>query len=127
VPKESRDWQGQGLWTDALYFRDFVSAKSGCPEELTREAAAKTIAIAEFHGFGDFALELLDFYLNKRIISDSEYDAIRRMLLSPQGGKFRPELRLYQNIKRTAGEFLHDRLPSIHKLIVKSIVKYRGS
>lgn len=119
VTNKSKYWQGQGLWTDALYFRDFLSAKSGCTEKLTRETAAKTLAIAELQGFGDFALELLDLYLSKKIFSDSEYDVIRSGLISFREGKFSPELKLCRNLKRTVGVFLEDRFPFIRKLIVK--------
>ena len=123
VPAGSREWAGQALWTDALYFRDLAAIKSEFREKLTRETAIKAIAIAELHGFGDFALELLDTYLNKSTIDNAEYSAIKKMLLSSREGAFRPEIRLLQNIKRTAGEFLHDRCPAIHKLIVKSTLK----
>jgi FkbM family methyltransferase len=123
VPAGSREWMGQALWTDAVYFRDLATNESGRREKLTRETAVKTIATAELHGFGDFALELLDTYRNESIVSDAEYRAIKKMLLSPREGFFRPEIRLLQNIKRTAGEFLHDRFPAVHKWIVKSILK----
>ena len=127
VPRESRGWKGQGLWTDALYFRDFVSKKDEYLENISRGKAIKTIAIAELHGFGDFALELLDLYLDKKILSDLEYADIKSKLLSSREGKFEPEFRLYQNVKSTAAEFLYARFPSIHKLIVKTILRYRSS
>lgn len=119
VTGEPGEWKGQGLWGDALYLRDLVSERDKCPEVFTLETAIKTIAIAEFHGFGDFALELLDNYLHKGIVGDSEYGNIRRMLLLSGEGKFRPELKLYLDIKKSMGEYLHDRFPSIYKFIVK--------
>ena len=119
-PNESRDLKGQGLWTYALYFRDLVSEKSKCFDKFNLEKVVKAIAIAELHGFNDFALELLDFYLNKGIITNSVYNNIRKMLLPYRKGKFNPELKLYLNIRRSLGEFLNDRLPFIHKLIAKN-------
>lgn len=125
VPNESRDLKGQGLWTYALYFRDLVSGKSKCLNKPNLEKVVKIIAIAELHGFNDFALELLDLYLNKGIVNDSVCSDIKKMLLPSLEGKFRPELKLYLDARRSVGEFLHDRFPFIHKYIVKNIVKRR--
>ena len=122
---ETGEWKGQGLWSDVLYLRDLVSEKDKYPEALTLEKAVKTIAIAEFHGFGDFALELLDNYLNKDIIGDSEYRNIRRMLLLSGERKFKPEHKLYLDTRKNIGEYLHDRFPSIYKFIIKNIIKQR--
>jgi len=125
VPNESSDLKGQGLWTYALYFRDLVSEKGKCLKKLNLEKAVKIIAITELHGFNDFALELLDLYLNQGIVNDSVYSDIKKMLLPSQEGKFRPELKLYLDARRSVGVFLHDRFPFIHKYIVKNIVKRR--
>lgn len=118
VPKEGRDWKGQGLWTYALYLRDFVSEKGKCREKLGLETAAKTLAIAEFHGFNDFALELLDFYLSEGIIAEPMCGEIRKMLLS-KAKRISPERKLYLNLRRSFGEFLSQRFPALYRQLVK--------
>lgn len=77
--------------------RDFVSTKNSWLEKISLEKATKTTAITEFHGFNDFSLELLDFYLDKGIIPDSMRGDIKEMLLVTEEAS--PEARLYQNVK----------------------------
>jgi len=123
LPEERKDVMGQGLWTYGLYFRDFASEKSSCLERLSRKKAVKTIAIAEFRGFNDFALELLDFYRSQGIIQEPEYSDISNMLLTGKvtaKARLGPERKLYLNLRRSAGEFLDDRFPFIYKLLVKN-------
>lgn len=121
VQSESGDLKGQVLWAHAVYFRDFMSEKNRCLERLSLDKAVKTIAIAELHGFNDFALELSDFYLNKGIIGDSAYSDIRGMLTLKK--KFRAELELYRNIRRSIGEFLAERFPFVLSYLVPGAKK----
>ncbi|MGD1120266.1 MAG: FkbM family methyltransferase [Dehalococcoidales bacterium] len=119
VPAGSHEWMGQALWTDALYLRDLGEGNKDFLEKLARPHAAKTIAIAELYGFGDYALELLDLYLSRSIFDNAQYSAMRKMLFAPHEGALRPEIGLLQNVKRTAGEYLHDRLPAVHRIIAQ--------
>ena len=129
---QSKALKGQVLWTHAVYFRDFLSEKNKPLEDLSLEKAAKTIAIAELHGFNDFALELLDFHLNEGIIPDSIYGEIRKMLTikektSPKIEETTsPETKLYRNIRRDVGEFISVRFPFIYKWLVSIIRPRRG-
>jgi hypothetical protein len=111
------------LWTDVLYFRDYAAEGNTCPDELTANTAIKTIAIAECLGFGDFSLELLDMFVSKGIIPEKEKTAIHDLVLTTGSNGLRPEVRLYENIKRTAGEYLQTRLPFLHRKYVNSISK----
>jgi FkbM family methyltransferase len=126
VPGDSTtNLRGQGLWTCGLYFRDLVSEKGGGLEKLTLEKAAKTIAIAELHGFNDFALELLDLYLSREIISSSFHGDVRGMLLTRRTS-VSPERRLYLNLRRSVGEFLRERFPSVYDSLVKRLSRWRA-
>ena len=123
APAGSRQWSGQTLWTDFLYFRDYAAEANTLPDEFTTNRAIKTIAISECLGFGDFSLELLDLYVGKGIMPEKDKTAIRDLVLTAGSNGLRPEVRLYENIKRTAGEYLQTRLPFLHRKYVNSISK----
>lgn len=129
LPEERKEVKGQGLWTYGLYFRDFAAEESRCLERLSPAKAMKTIALAEFHGFSDFAIELLDFYRSRSVITNPEYGDIRKMLLSGKVSpetKFGPERKLYLNLRRSAGEFLNERFPALYSFLVKNVVRNRS-
>ncbi len=125
APDESKDWKGQVLWTTALYFRDLVS-EEGLPEKFSLEKAVKTIAIAELHGFNDFALELLDFYLDKGIVSDLVYNEGKKMLLAG-ARKLSPERKLYLSARKAVGEFLNERSPFLYNYLAYIVNKGKRS
>ena len=99
--------KGQVLWAHARYFRDFISNKEGSYKNISSEKAIKTIAIAELHGFSDFALELLDFYNSKRIIEPEVYKNIKAMLVKNIPSA---EYHLLKNIRSAIGEYLRERI-----------------
>lgn len=117
VEKQDKYLKGQVLWAHAVYFRDLASAENGCLEKISPEKAAKNIAIAELHGFNDFAVELLDSYLDKGAISPQVYENVREML-NPKR-RFGAELKLYRDIKRDIGEFLSERFPLVYGKLIK--------
>ena len=101
--------KGQVLWAHALYFRDFISNKEGSYKDIiiNSEKAIKTVAIAELHGFSDFALELLDFYNRRRIIEPDVYKNIKGMIVKNIPSS---EYRLLKNIRSAIGEYLWERM-----------------
>lgn len=99
--------KGQVLWAHALYFRDFISNKEGSYKNISPEKAIKTVAIAELHGFSDFALELLDFYNSKRIIELDVYKTINGMIVKNIPSA---EYHLLKNIRSAIGEYLRERM-----------------
>jgi FkbM family methyltransferase len=117
APAARREWSGQALWTDALYFRDFPAIKNGFLKGMTGLAAVKTIAIAELYGFGDFALELLELYGKENIIPPAEGGEIGRELRAGAGRGLGPEAGLLQSIKSAAGAYAQQRLPALYKLL----------
>lgn len=124
APNQSKYLKGQGLWTTAIYFKDFGSGEHPCLGKLSLSKALKTIAITELHGYNDFALELAELYLKKGIITVPMCSEIKEML-AVTGEKFSPEVRLYRKIKSDAGEFLSERFPAIHKWLVSVINRGR--
>lgn len=115
LQNQRRYSKGQVFWTNALYFKDFVS-KDGLMK-IGFQKAIKTIAIAELYGFNDFALELLDHYLNRKLIDASIYSEIRKRLIMEE--KVSSEVKLYRNIRRDVGEFLNERFPFIYRHLTK--------
>lgn len=98
--------KGQVLWAHAVYFRDFISNSDG-DFNFSPEKAIKTVAIAELHGFSDFALELLDFYNSKRIIAPEVYKNIKAMIVKNIPSA---EYRLLKNIRSAISEYLRERI-----------------
>jgi len=103
--------KGQVLWAHAVYFKDFLSDKNWGPDSyFCFEKAIKSIAIVELYGFPDFALELLDFYKNKRIIDPGIYKDIKDILIKdiPSTGYL-----MLKNIFSILKKYLRKIIPSL--------------
>ena len=108
--------KGQVLWAHALYFKDFILNRNINSNYLNFGKTIRAIAIAELYGFSDFALELLDFYYNKRIIGVTTYENIKKLL---DKDKLLIKHQLLKNMRSAIGNYLKRRIPSIYNLIKK--------
>ena len=106
----------QALWAYALYFKDIILTKNINQKYLNFEKAIKTIAIAEFQGFLDFALELLDFYYNKKIITKENHEKIKHLLLK---NRLLKEYQLLREMRSSAGNYLKAKHSCFYNLYEK--------
>lgn len=72
--------KGGLCWGNAVYLKDFLQLKNISKAYSNKTKAIKSLAIAELYGFPDFALELMDFYKDSNVISDSLVLQIRKIL-----------------------------------------------
>jgi len=129
APAGSGSFQGQGLWSYALYFRDFATDLGACLNTIDSAKAMKTVALAEFFGFGDYALELLDLYQEKGIIGEAVREESRKMLLAAQTARQHrhgPEHRLCVSLRDNAGEYLSSRSPFLYRQLARLIAGSRS-
>lgn len=64
---------GQTIWADALYLKDFCCDKNQLLNtDLNRLELIKLAALAEYFSLPDYAMEILSFARNLRLMDDSE-------------------------------------------------------
>lgn len=118
VVPTGRQWRGQTLWTNALYLRDLLTANNA--DYLAGMAGsdlAKTVAISELYGFGDYAVELIERFETDSLLSPAVADAMRGEVLRGVSGGTQAERRLVRNTRNTVGTYLEERLPRLHRLL----------